>query len=148
MRSMAFTTLIFTKLTDAQRHYMHTSYTEFHTDLIIIAGSMEIHQFTTPCEVWLSLNQFSRNSDAQRYYMHTSYTEFHPDLLTTAGSMEIYQFTTLREVWISLHQFSRNSKPLHGTAWKSLIPNFQCVKKHGQHRQKLIYSLQKRLTPN
>ena len=63
-----------------------------------------------------------------------------------AGSMEIYQFTTLREVWLSPHEFSQNSKLLHGTAWKSFIPNFSYVKKHGPYRQKLIYSLQKRLS--
>jgi len=48
MRSMAFTTPIFTKLTDAQRYYMHNSYTEFHPDLMT-AGSMEIYHFTTLC---------------------------------------------------------------------------------------------------
>jgi len=59
---MAFTKPIFTKLTDAQRYYMHNSYTEFHPDLIMIAESMEIYKFTTLRAVWLSLNQFSRNS--------------------------------------------------------------------------------------
>jgi len=49
----------FMKLTDAQWYYKHKSYSEFHPNLIMIAGSMEIYQFTTLCEVWLSLHQFS-----------------------------------------------------------------------------------------
>jgi hypothetical protein len=71
---MTFTIPIFTKLADAQRYYMHNSYTEFHPDLIMIAESMEIYQFTTLREVWLSLHQFSRNSI--RHYMEIFYTKF------------------------------------------------------------------------
>jgi len=89
------------KLTDAQRYYMHTSYSEFHPDLIMIAGSVEKYRFTR--SMAFTKPTFTKLTDAQRYYMHASYTEFHPDLIMVAGSMEMYQFTTLCEVWLSLH---------------------------------------------
>jgi hypothetical protein len=113
---------IFTKIINAQQHYVQICYTEFHQNHKINVESMDRNSFAPVSKARFPLDILSQKSQLpKKIFADSFYNEFYNHRMKNAENTDI-NFNLRHQVKCA--DFQENSQPPNGIKWRFPMPNF------------------------